>query len=95
VDSALPDLVRFLRRSEGGFALMFVACNSAAHRDACIRALEGCVNQPQVIAPVTAETEDALIVAQQAAGASVPMALHIIRMENAVPADESRLTCIR
>ncbi|MCW0217402.1 MAG: tetratricopeptide repeat protein, partial [Prosthecobacter sp.] len=74
---------------------MFAACNSAAHRDACIRALEGAVGGRQITAPVTTDTEDAFVAAQQAVGTAVPAALHLIRLELAVPADESRLTCIR
>ncbi|MGH8582274.1 MAG: hypothetical protein ACREWG_05700 [Gammaproteobacteria bacterium] len=93
-DTALREVVRFLNRAQGAFALFFAVCDRAEFRDRCLIQLRALTAHGAAIVSLDAATEDPLAAAM-AAAAGKPSALHIINLELAVPADESGLAPVR
>lgn len=92
MDPGIPDLVRSIRRAEGSFAIFIATCNDAAWRDRCISQLKDLV-PGSLVASCSPATEDPLTEIGQPA--LPPACIHLIRLELAVPGDESRLAPLR
>ena len=93
-DPGVEELIRFIRRARGKFALIIAVCNRADYRDQCIEFLAEQFKGNSSVVALPAGTEDLLIPAKYTAQAGAQL-IQLTDLELSTPEDESSLTAVR